>query len=66
MSLKNCTIEDGVYVFSPSWDEFKDFNKFVSYMEDIGAHHVGLAKVAILTINFTINYSAKNRFVRIV
>lgn len=32
-------------VFRPTWDEFKDFSKYVDYMESQGAHKAGLAKV---------------------
>ena len=34
-------------VFRPSWDEFKDFTKFVKKMEEQGAHKAGLAKVFV-------------------
>ncbi|XP_046975245.1 probable lysine-specific demethylase 4B [Vanessa cardui] len=42
-----CTSSGGVsiQVFRPTWDEFKDFNKYVQYMESKGAHKAGLAKV---------------------
>ena len=32
-------------VFRPTWDEFKDFNKYMRYIESIGAHKAGLAKI---------------------
>jgi len=35
-----------VMVFKPSLEEFQDFPKFISHMEDLGAHKVGLAKVS--------------------
>lgn len=34
-----------IRVFRPTWDEFKDFNKYLKYIEDQGAHHAGLAKI---------------------
>ncbi|CAH2236757.1 jg14250 [Pararge aegeria aegeria] len=34
-----------IQTFRPTWDEFKDFNKYVQYMESKGAHKAGLAKV---------------------
>ena len=34
-----------IMVFRPTWEEFKDFNKFVRYIESIGAHKAGLAKI---------------------
>lgn len=32
-------------VFRPTWEEFKDFDKYVLSMEKQGAHKAGLAKV---------------------
>lgn len=34
-----------IMVFRPTWDEFKDFSKYVQVMESQGAHKAGLAKV---------------------
>ncbi len=34
-----------IMVFRPTWEEFKDFNKYLKYIEDCGAHKAGLAKV---------------------
>lgn len=34
-----------IQVFRPTWEEFKDFNKYIQYMESKGAHKAGLAKV---------------------
>ena len=34
-----------IMVFRPTWDEFKDFNKYMRYIESIGAHKAGLAKI---------------------
>ncbi|XP_015592194.1 lysine-specific demethylase 4A isoform X2 [Cephus cinctus] len=34
-----------IMVFRPSYEEFKDFSKYVEYMESKGAHKAGLAKV---------------------
>ncbi|CAF4939955.1 unnamed protein product [Pieris macdunnoughi] len=34
-----------IQVFRPTWDEFKDFNKYIQYMESKGANKAGLAKV---------------------
>ena len=34
-----------IMVFRPTWDEFKDFNKYIEHMESCGAHKAGLAKV---------------------
>lgn len=32
-------------VFRPTWEEFKDFAKYIDHMESKGAHKAGLAKV---------------------
>lgn len=34
-----------IMVFRPTWEEFKDFNKYMLYIESQGAHKAGLAKV---------------------
>ncbi len=34
-----------IMVFRPTMEEFKDFNKYIKYMESMGAHKAGLAKV---------------------
>jgi len=34
-----------IMIFYPTMEEFKDFNKYVEYMESVGAHHAGIAKV---------------------
>lgn len=34
-----------IQTFRPTWDEFKDFNKYIQYMESQGAHKAGLAKI---------------------
>lgn len=36
-----------IMVFRPTWDEFKNFPKYVEYMESKGAHKAGLAKVSL-------------------
>lgn len=38
--------EGGVMCFTPTMDEFRDFNKYVAYMEEQGAHKCGVAKVS--------------------
>jgi len=40
--------EQNIMVFRPTWAEFKNFNKFVKYMESQGAHKAGIAKVSNL------------------
>ena len=34
-----------IQVLRPTWDEFKDFNKYLKQIEANGAHRGGLAKV---------------------
>ena len=34
-----------VMVFRPTWQEFKDFNKYLAHIESLGAHKAGLAKI---------------------
>lgn len=41
-----------IMVFRPSWDEFKDFAKYVEYMESKGAHKAGIAKVIYFLFYF--------------
>ena len=38
--------EGGVMCFTPTMDEFRDFNKYVAFMEEQGAHRCGIAKVS--------------------
>ena len=46
-----CPVEDQVAppsaipIFRPTWEEFKDFNKYIDYIETQQAHQIGLAKV---------------------
>lgn len=35
-----------IMIFRPTWDEFKNFDRYVEYMESKGAHKAGLAKVS--------------------
>lgn len=39
-----------IMVFRPTWEEFKNFPKYIEYMESKGAHKAGLAKVSKLLI----------------
>ncbi|XP_038108064.1 uncharacterized protein LOC6048424 [Culex quinquefasciatus] len=34
-----------IQVFRPTWEEFKDFAKYIQYIESQGAHKAGLAKI---------------------
>lgn len=36
-----------IMVFRPTWEEFKDFPKYIEYMEQRGAHKAGLVKASI-------------------
>lgn len=35
-----------VMTFTPSKEEFKDFNQYIAYMESQGAHRAGMARVS--------------------
>ena len=35
-----------IQVFRPTWEEFKDFKKYIQHIESKGAHRAGLAKVS--------------------
>ena len=37
-----------IMVFRPTMDEFKDFHRYVDYIEQLGAHKAGIAKVRLL------------------
>ena len=37
---------DKIMVFRPTYEEFKDFKKYIAYMESVGAHKMGVAKVS--------------------
>ena len=37
-----------IMVLRPTWEEFKDFNKYLKKIEDMGAHKGGVAKVIII------------------
>jgi len=34
-----------IMVFRPTMEEFKNFSKYIEYIETMGAHRAGLAKV---------------------
>jgi len=42
---KNSFRVPDIMTFRPTFEEFKDFNKYVEYMESMGANEAGLAKV---------------------
>uniref|UniRef100_A0AAY4B7K7 [histone H3]-trimethyl-L-lysine(9) demethylase n=1 Tax=Denticeps clupeoides TaxID=299321 RepID=A0AAY4B7K7_9TELE len=35
----------GIMTFYPTWDEFKNFSRYIAYIESQGAHRAGLAKI---------------------
>jgi len=36
-------------IFRPDWSEFQDFKRYVEFMESLGAHRHGIAKVCNVT-----------------
>jgi len=38
--------ECGILVFRPTMEEFRDFPRYIQYMESQGAHKGGIAKVS--------------------
>lgn len=38
-------VSRGIMTFYPTIEEFKNFNRYIAYMESQGAHKAGLAKV---------------------
>lgn len=43
-----------IMTFRPTMDEFRDFNRYVAYIESQGAHRAGLAKVLDATPRFSV------------
>ena len=39
------TEEGGIMCFEPTMDQFRNFSKFIEFMESKGAHKCGVAKV---------------------
>jgi len=37
-----------IMVFHPTMDEFKDFHRYIDYIEHVGAYKAGIAKVSLL------------------
>lgn len=40
-----CSSYKGIMTFYPVMEEFKNFSRYIAYMESQGAHRAGLAKV---------------------
>ena len=34
-----------IMTFTPTWEEFKDFRKYIDYIESCGAHKAGIARI---------------------
>jgi hypothetical protein len=43
-----------IMVFRPTMEEFKDFTKYIEYMESQGAHKAGVAKVSAIIVAYAI------------
>ena len=39
-----------IMTFYPTEEEFKDFTRYIEYMESTGAHKAGIAKVMLLHV----------------
>lgn len=51
MSPKKCSSQvPRIMVFRPTWEQFKNFPKYIEYMESKGAHLSGVVKV-----NYSLN-----------
>lgn len=46
------TTEPQILTFRPTWDEFKDFAKYIQHIESLGAHKAGLAKVLATYVSY--------------
>ena len=51
-----------IMVLRPTWDEFKDFNKYLKNIEDMGAYKGGIAKVPMFLVYKTVHYISKGYF----
>lgn len=49
-----------IMTFYPTVEEFKNFSRYIAYMESQGAHRAGLAKVSS-DCEFTFNLANLNR-----
>ncbi|XP_029355577.1 lysine-specific demethylase 4A-like [Echeneis naucrates] len=45
MTTQAQSIASRIMTFTPSKEEFKDFNRYIAYMESQGAHKAGMAKI---------------------
>lgn len=51
-----------IMTFRPTMEEFRDFDKYIAYMETQGAHRMGLAKVLTYTYVIEAFKSTMKRF----
>lgn len=52
-----------IMVFRPTMEEFKEFTKYVEYMESCGAHKAGVAKVCWIIVFYTkVIYGGSRKF----
>lgn len=47
-------VSRGIMTFYPTIEEFKNFNRYIAYMESQGAHKAGMAKVRGKRFSFTL------------
>ena len=50
----------GIMTFHPSKEDFKDFSRYIAYMESQGAHKAGMARVSII---FLCNTQDENKMI---
>ena len=54
-----------IMIFRPTWEEFKDFNKYMEYVESQGAQKAGICKVHVNTFNSMHYYNYMPRKARL-
>ena len=50
-----------IMTFRPTMDEFKDFNRYIEYIEDNGGHRAGVCKVNVALIYYYFKTNIKSK-----